>query len=87
VIFVIRTAKNPFRSRPSGPLLASCLAAVAVGIYLPFSPLAKMLGFAPLPLSYFAFVAVATLAYLFLVEIGKRILFREASRNSATRAA
>jgi len=85
VIFVIRTAKNPLRSRPSGPLLASCLAAVAVGTYLPFSPLAKMLGFTPLPLSYFAFVAVATVAYLLLVEIAKRLLLRETARNHAAK--
>ena len=85
VIFVIRTSKNPLRSRPSGPLLASCLAAVAVGTYLPFSPLAKMLGFTPLPLSYFAFVAVATALYLLLVQAGKRVLLRETARNSAAK--
>ena len=38
-----------------------------------------MLGFTPLPLSYFVFVAVATVAYLLLVEIAKRILLRKAS--------
>jgi Mg2+-importing ATPase len=83
VIFVIRTAKNPLRSRPSGPLLASCLAAVAVGTYLPFSPLAKMLGFTPLPLSYFVFVAVATALYLLLVQAAKRVLFNRASQRNA----
>jgi Mg2+-importing ATPase len=66
-------------------LLASCLAAVAVGTYLPFSPLAKMLGFTPLPLSYFAFVSVATVAYLLLVEIAKRLLLRETARNHAAK--
>ena len=44
VLFVIRTSKNPLRSRPSGPLIATCLAVVAVGIYLPFSPLARVAG-------------------------------------------
>jgi P-type Mg2+ transporter len=76
VLFVIRTSKNPFRSRPSSPLLASCLGAVAIGIYLPFSPLSGVLGFTPLPAQYFAFLAVATGAYLLLVECGKRLLFR-----------
>ena len=38
VLFVIRTSKNPFRSRPSSPLIATCLASVAVGIYLRFQP-------------------------------------------------
>ena len=85
VLFVIRTAKNPFRSRPSGPLIATCLAAVAVGIYLPFSPLAGVLGFTPLPAKYFAFVAVATGLYLLLVEAAKRRLLRRATTKSATK--
>jgi Mg2+-importing ATPase len=86
VVFVIRTSKNPLRSRPSGSLLATCLAVVTLGIYLPFSPLAGMLGFTPLPLSYFVFVAIATGAYLLLVEAAKRILLHRATRNNATRS-
>jgi len=74
VLFVIRTSKNPLRSRPSRPLLATCLAVVAIGIYLPFSPLAGMLGFTRLPASFFAFLAAATGAYLLLVEVAKRRL-------------
>jgi len=83
VIFVIRTSMNPLKSRPSTPLLTTCLAIVAVGTFLPFSPLAGVLGFTPLPFSYFVFVAVATLAYLLLVEIAKRILFRRVAQNNA----
>ena len=81
VLFVIRTSKNPFLSRPSGPLIASCLAAVAVGIYLPFSPLASVLGFTALPTKYFAFLAVATGAYLVLVQIVKEHLFHHATKT------
>ena len=83
VLFVIRTSKNPLRSRPSNPLLATCLAVVAIGIYLPFSPLAGMLGFTPLPAAYFAFLAVATGTYLLLVEFAKRRLL---SRTTQTKA-
>jgi P-type Mg2+ transporter len=83
VLFVIRTAKNPFRSRPSTPLIATCLAAVAVGILLPFSALAGVLGFTPLPASFFAFLAVATGAYLLLVEFAKQGLLRHAANTHA----
>jgi Mg2+-importing ATPase len=83
VVFVIRTSKNPLRSRPSVPLLATCLAVVALGVYLPFSPVANVLGFTPLPLSFFVFVAVATVVYLLLVEAAKRILLHRATRNNA----
>ena len=82
VLFVIRTSKNPLRSRPSGPLIATCLAAVAVGTYLPFSPLAGVLGFTPLPAAYFGFVAVARGVYLWLVEAAKRLLRGSTKKNA-----
>jgi Mg2+-importing ATPase len=85
VLFVIRTSKNPLRSRPSGPLMATCLAVVVVGIYLPFSPLAGVLGFTPLPAAYFAFLALATGAYLLLVEAAKRHLLHGATKKYATK--
>jgi len=74
--FSIRTAQNPFRSQPSAPLAATTLIVVAIGTLLPFSPLASALGFAPLPVAYFAFLAVATIVYLWLVEVGKRFLLK-----------
>ena len=51
VIFVIRTRRIPFfKSRPSPPLLAATLACAAVGVALPYiGPLARLLGFQPLP--------------------------------------
>jgi len=72
VVFVIRTRKIPFwRSRPSTPFLATCLGVVAVGLYLPFSPLAHYLGFTPLPALYFGFLIAITVTYLIVVEAGK----------------
>ena len=85
VLFVIRTAQNPFRSRPSVPLIATILTVVAIGTILPFSPFAKALGFTPLPSAYFAFLAVATITYLLLVEAGKRILLRRETQGEETR--
>ncbi|MGB7758313.1 MAG: magnesium-translocating P-type ATPase [Bryobacteraceae bacterium] len=82
VLFVIRTSHNPLRSRPSWPLTATTLIIVAAGILLPFSPLAGPLGFAPLPGSYFLYVAAATSVYLVLVEFGKRLLL---GRNAGQR--
>jgi Mg2+-importing ATPase len=40
VLFIIRTAGNPFRSRPSMPLVLTTVLIVALGILLPFLPLA-----------------------------------------------
>jgi len=74
VIFVIRTMKSPFASRPSTPLVVTTLAIVAIACALPFTPLAHFLGFEPLPPLYFLFLAGATLTYLFLVQLMKRAI-------------
>lgn len=76
VIFVIRTMNVPWRSKPSKPLFASTVAVVALGAILPFTPLARPLGFVPLPAGYFLFLALSTVAYLGLVEVVKRKLMR-----------
>ena len=76
VIFVIRTAGNPLRSKPSSPLVVSVIGVVLIGILLPFTPLAEVLGFTPLPAGYFLFLVAATSAYLILVETIKRKLMR-----------
>jgi Mg2+-importing ATPase len=76
VLFVIRTMGNPLKSRPSRALTITTLATVAVGVLLPVSPLAPALGFVVPPPSFGAFVAAATLAYLLLVQVAKRILVR-----------
>jgi P-type Mg2+ transporter len=75
VLFVIRTMRSPWRSRPSRALTATTLSIVAVGLLLPYSPLAGPLGFTPLPGSYYVFLTAATLTYLLLVEVVKRRLF------------
>jgi Mg2+-importing ATPase len=52
------------------------VASVVIGLALPWSPLAPVLGLVPLPPAYFLFLGPATLTYLALVEIVKRPLMR-----------
>jgi len=85
VLFVIRTAKNPLQSRPSGLLIATCLTVVGIAIYLPFSSFAPALGFTSMPASYFVFLAGATLVYLFIVQAAKRRLFRQAETGTSAK--
>jgi Mg2+-importing ATPase len=76
VIFVIRTRRIPFfHSRPSRPLLATTLACAGVGVILPYSPLADLLGFTALPLDLLAVLALMAVTYLALVELGKYVFF------------
>ena len=76
VIFVIRTARNPLRSRPSLPLTITTIAIVLFGILLPYTSPGSLLGFTPLPITFLLFITLATATYLFLVEVVKRRLMR-----------
>jgi Mg2+-importing ATPase len=82
VIFVIRTRRVPFyRSRPSTPLLITTLACSGIGVVLPFSPLAGIFGFTPLPVGFLGILLLMIVTYLVLVEFGKRRFFRAERRG------
>ena len=76
VVFVIRTAGNPFRSRPSGRLVIGVAAVTIAGAVLPYTPLGPLLGFIPLPLSLLGAIALLALTYLFLVQVVKTWFYR-----------
>ena len=80
VIFVIRTAGNPFRSRPSLPLTITTILVVLAGTVLPFTKLGAVLGFAPLPVGFLLFILLATITYLLLVQVVKHHLMRRLLR-------
>jgi Mg2+-importing ATPase len=80
VIFIVRTRHIPFfKSRPSGFLVANTLLLLAIGWIIALSPFGSLFGFEPLPLPIFFTILGITAAYLFAVEIGKR-LFERAMR-------
>jgi Mg2+-importing ATPase len=77
IVFVIRTRRVPFfRSRPSRPLVTSVVAVVIVGAWIPQSPLNDTLGFAPLPVEFFAVLVAFVIAYLTSVEIAKYFFYK-----------
>ena len=78
IIFAIRTRKVPFfRSRPSTWLAVTSLTVVACGVVLTISPVARPLGFTPLPWPFFAALAGFVLSYLILVELVKKLFYAE----------
>jgi hypothetical protein len=50
---------------------------VLIGVILPFTPQAAILGLVPLPGAYFVFLGGVTITYLLLVEVVKRRLMRQ----------
>ncbi len=72
VIHVIRTNKIPFlQSRPSTFLIAASLMIMTVGVALPFTPLARYLGFTALPALYWPYIVVTILCYVLLTQVVK----------------
>ncbi|WP_404869937.1 magnesium-translocating P-type ATPase [Kitasatospora griseola] len=87
VIFAIRTHRIPFlRSRPSIPLLAASLGVVALGVALPFSPVAATLGFTALPPAFFLALVTMVVVYLVLIEGVKRWFFSRPATAEVPRA-
>ncbi len=77
IIHVIRTNKIPFiQSRASKPLVFASLAIVAVGAWLPYSPLAGVLGLTPLPPLYWVLLAGMLVCYVLLTQVVKSWFYR-----------
>jgi P-type Mg2+ transporter len=78
IIHVIRTNKIPFlQSRASKALTFTSLVIVAAGAALPFSPLAKWLGFVPLPPLYWLLLLGMLAGYLILTQFVKMWFFQK----------
>ena len=78
VIFVIRTRRVPFfRSVASAPMALAAVGIVALGAMLPYTGhLARVLGFRPLPGTFFFALGGVVVVYLVLVEFGKYWFYR-----------
>ena len=77
VIYVIRTRRVPFfKSRPSLPMLFVPTGAALVGAILPYTGLASLLGFTPLPTTFFLLLFGMVVVYLLLVELAKTRFYR-----------
>ncbi|MFE6686247.1 magnesium-translocating P-type ATPase [Streptomyces sp. NPDC057743] len=69
VVHMLRTRKIPFvQSRATAPVLLMTALVMAVGIAIPFSPLATALGLQALPMGYFPWLVGTLLAYCLLTH-------------------
>ena len=76
VIFIIRTTKNPFRSRPNGWLMTTSIAVVLIAAVLPLTPIGSYFGFVAPPPAFYGAVAAMAATYLIVVEAVKRWFYR-----------
>ena len=78
IVHVIRTNLVPFiQSRASWQLTMTTIAIMGVGAYLPFSPVARFVGFVPLPWQFWPFLAVTLICYVALTQVIKTWLIRK----------
>lgn len=81
VVFAVRTRLPFFRSRPCHLMLWVTLASALVVLALPYSPLAGVLGFTPLPAYYLLLLLVIVLLYFLSAEFTKRWFYRHAKNR------
>ncbi|MES2236236.1 MAG: magnesium-translocating P-type ATPase [Pseudomonadota bacterium] len=76
VIFIIRTRKNPLKSRAHPLLTAASLTIATIAVLLPFTPLGTYFGFVPPPAKFYLILGAMVLAYLCIVELAKQGFYR-----------
>jgi Mg2+-importing ATPase len=78
IVHVIRTNLIPFiQSRASWQLTTTTVIIMAIGAYLPFSPLATFLGFVPLPPLYWMLLLLTLICYVALTQVVKVWLLKK----------
>jgi Mg2+-importing ATPase len=78
IIHVIRTNLIPFvQSRSSWQLSMTTILIMGIGAYLPYSPLAPILHFVPLPWQFWPILAATLICYVGLTQVIKTWLVRK----------
>lgn len=75
VILVIRTRRPFLKSRPGKYLAISILLIACAAVLLPYSPLAGLFGFSPLPWRLLAAIGVIVAVYVITAEAAKRVFY------------
>ncbi|PWB74017.1 MAG: magnesium-translocating P-type ATPase [Anaerolineales bacterium] len=81
VVFAVRTRLPFMRSQPSRAMLGMTLAVIAVTLALPYSPVAGLLGFAPLPPLYLFLIFGIVALYFLSAELTKRWFYARLRRD------
>ncbi|CNH08426.1 Mg(2+) transport ATPase protein B [Yersinia aldovae] len=77
VVHMLRTQKIPFiQSTAALPVLLTTGVIMAIGIYIPFSPLGTLVGLVPLPWEYFPWLAGTLVSYCIVAQLMKQFYIR-----------
>lgn len=81
VVFAVRTRMPFTKSKPSRAMLGMTLAVILVTLALPYTPLATLLGFTPLPAQYLLLIFGIVATYFFSAEFAKRWFYATLREN------
>jgi len=77
IVLVIRSQRSLLTSTPSKYLSAATLMIAAVTLVLPFTPLGRLFGFGPLPVSFLLIMGIVVVLYVIAAEVVKRVFYRK----------
>jgi P-type Mg2+ transporter len=76
IVLVIRSRKPFFRSQPGKYLQIATFSIALLTLLLPFTPIGKIFGFAPLSISTYLLLLLIVVIYIFAAEIAKSIFYK-----------
>ena len=76
IVLVIRSRQPFFKSRPGKYLAIATVFIVIVTLLLPYTPLAGLLGFQPLPLTMILAILLIVAIYIVTAEIAKQSFYK-----------
>jgi magnesium-transporting ATPase (P-type) len=77
IVLVIRSRRPFFKSRPGRYLLMATLIVAGVTLIFPFTPLGRIFGFVPLPLSFLVIMLAIVALYMVTTEVVKKIFYQK----------
>jgi len=76
IVLVIRTRQSILTSKPGKYLLMATIAIVMITLFLPYTPVASLLGFQSLPLEFLLVLAAIVGLYILCAETVKRVFYQ-----------
>jgi len=76
IVLVIRSRRPFFKSRPGNHLLAATLAIVIVTLIFPYTPIGRIFGFSPLPITFLVMLAFIIVFYILMAEQVKKRFYQ-----------
>jgi Mg2+-importing ATPase len=77
IVPVVRSRKPFFKSRPGRHLLLATLLVAGITLVLPFTPIGKVFGLAPLPASFLWLMGIIVVLYVISAEVLKTVFYKK----------